>query len=348
MNSDDLILRSESYSPLTTKGSNLTAANFDDNNINIYKDLLALAFTEGVDAYSSSTEYDDTVNRFATYDGRTWQCIHYEPMTNITPSESAYWTEVFPAIMAHPKNQDTILDEGGDNEISAASIVAGLAVADATTDLGISSKTPTTFVVTSSTGANVTLPEATQKFAGLLGANDKVTLDNTSGTNSGDQSLASLGAEATANKVSTIDPDAVVADSFPTVQSVVDYVQSLLNTESFQAICSALDADLAVASTVGYFRVPYDIDISDINITVLTAPTDADITCDILADAVSILGTTELTIDDGETDSDDSAATPTLVTTQLTEGQIVTVDITQVGSTTAGKDLVFTMLASKS
>lgn len=61
------------------------------------------------------------------------------------------------------------------------------------TDLAIANRTATTLDVTSSTGADATVPQASITEAGLLIASDKVKLNNTSGTNTGDQTLASLG-----------------------------------------------------------------------------------------------------------------------------------------------------------
>lgn len=342
---DDLTLLTASYSPLTTKGSALDVSEHDDNFVFIRKDFESLSFTADVAAYDSGTTYDDTDNRFATNGGKTWQWINATPGSGVTPADGIYWQEVFPAIMAHPINRDTYLDKGGANEISAADIVAGLAAADATTNLGITTKTDETFKITSSTGADVTVPAATQKFAGLMVAADKIKVDQLSGTNTGDQTLESLGAEATANKATNFD---TLNDTlFPTVQAVATYIASLIRVESFQVICGTKGADIAVATGVGFFRVPYDFDATAVNITVLTAPTGDDITADVLLNGVSVLGTAELTIDATEFDSDNSAVSVTLVTTQWDKGDIITIDVTGVGATIAGKDLIFTVLGTK-
>ncbi len=58
------------------------------------------------------------------------------------------------------------------------------------TNLSIANKTATTFDIASDTGTDATVPQATITEAGLLIATDKVKLNNTSGTNSGDQDLS--------------------------------------------------------------------------------------------------------------------------------------------------------------
>ena len=227
-NTDDLILRGLTHAPLTTKGSNLTADDFDNNNINIYEDIVSLSQTLGVDAYDSGTTYDDTVNQFATYGNQLWQWVNASPGSAVTPVDGIYWQSVFPAILAHRKNSDTILAEGSSDEVTAAEIRAyidgGLTT---TTNLDITTKTANTFTITSSTGSDVVAPEATQTYAGLLGANDKVKLDQLSGANTGDQTLGSLGAEATANKAT--DFSTVNDILFPTVQAVETRVQEVTN-----------------------------------------------------------------------------------------------------------------------
>lgn len=60
------------------------------------------------------------------------------------------------------------------------------------TNLSIANKTSTTLDIASDTGSDATVPQATITEAGLLIATDKVKLNNTSGTNSGDQDLSGL------------------------------------------------------------------------------------------------------------------------------------------------------------
>lgn len=61
------------------------------------------------------------------------------------------------------------------------------------TNLSIANKTATTFDILSSSGTGATLPQASTTEAGLLIATDKVKLNNTSGTNTGDQTITLTG-----------------------------------------------------------------------------------------------------------------------------------------------------------
>lgn len=226
MNSDNLILRQTDYPPLVNKDDFLDNADFDSNMINIYDDLLALCLTNGVIAYDISTEYDDAVINYATYSGKLWKFVNAVPASNVTPgTNELYWLEVFPTEMAHRKNSDTILDEGGTNEVTASEIRAFIdAGLTSTTNLSLSEQTDVSLKINSSTGSDVTLLGATETTAGLLISDDKQKLNQLSGINSGDQTLESLGAEATANKV--IDFSVIDNVTFPTTEAVANKITS--------------------------------------------------------------------------------------------------------------------------
>lgn len=80
----------------------------------------------------------------------------------------------------------TSVNSAGETKVSIGGTITA-------TNLSIVNKTATTLDIASSTGNDATVPEATITEAGLLNATDKVKLNNTSGTNTGDQTLASLG-----------------------------------------------------------------------------------------------------------------------------------------------------------
>jgi hypothetical protein len=125
--------------------------------------------------------------------------------------------------LAHEKNKDTILDEGGTNETTVAEIRAFIdAGLTSTTNLSLSTKTGTSFKIESSTGADVTIPQANFREAGLLNATDKVKIDNITGINTGDQTLISLSGEDVTNKVTDF---TTINDSlYPTTQAVDTYL----------------------------------------------------------------------------------------------------------------------------
>lgn len=221
MNSDNLILRETTFPPLVNKKDFLNSAEFDANFINIYEDLVALCSTTGVIEFDEGTTYDDSINQFASFNGRLYRWIDPAPGAGVTPGTegaSEYWTEIFPTDLAHRKNSDEFLAEGTADEVSAAEIRAFIdAGLTTTTDLSITEKTGTSFKLNSSTGADVTIPAATSSEAGLLTAGDKVKLQRLSGTNTGDQTLGSLGAEAVSNKVT--DFSTLNDELYPSVQA---------------------------------------------------------------------------------------------------------------------------------
>jgi len=229
MNSENLILRTATHSPLTTKGTYLDVSDFDNNNINIYEDFVSLATSEEIADYNVGTTYDNTLVKYCTYNGRTYKYINASATTGNLPTNTSYFIEIFPTELAHQKNKDTILDEGGTNEVSASEIRSFIdAGLTSTTNLSISGHTANSLVINSSTGTDVTLPQATNYASGLLTATNKVKLDNLSGINSGDQTLASLNAEDVDNKAT--DFSVINNVKYPTTEAVDAYLSTQVPT----------------------------------------------------------------------------------------------------------------------
>lgn len=231
INTDTLVLRDTANPPLTNKQAVLDVNDFDQNLIKVYNDFLALSVTNSVDAYNASTVYDDTIVQYATFSGRTYKWINGTPGSGITPdTDPLKWLEVFPTELAHRKNSDLTLAEGTSDEVTAAEIRAyidgGLTT---TTDLSITTHTGTSLLLNSSTGADVTFSEANATQAGLLSATGWQQLQQTSGVNSGDQTLSSLGAEPAINKA--IDFSVVNDDLFPSVQAVQTQITAFSNNK---------------------------------------------------------------------------------------------------------------------
>jgi len=225
MNSDSIILRGTDNLPLTNKEDVLTITEIDSNFIAIYNDFVALSNAED-STLTFDVDRTYLVGEYATYDGRMW--VATEISTGVTPVEgSADWNDIFPTVLAHEKNKDTILDEGGVNETTVAEIRAFIdAGLTSTTNLSLSTKTATSFKIESSTGADVTIPQATSFEAGLLNATDKVKLDNTEGVNTGDQTLSSLNAEDLDNKAT--DFTTINDTLYPTTQAVDTYLTAVV------------------------------------------------------------------------------------------------------------------------
>lgn len=95
--------------------------------------------------------------------------------------------------------------------------------------------------------------------------------------------------------------------------------------------------DLAVGTTKAFVPIPFDMEITKVKAHVLTAPTGADLIIDINVNGTSIYTTqaNRPTIASGNTfveaDLPDSLS--------ISENDMVTIDIDQVGSTIAGSNL---------
>ena len=220
MNTDNLILRETDNAPLINKEDTLLSSEIDGNFINIYNDFIALSNAEDTTLiYDIDRSY--VIGEYATFDGKLWLAI--DDSTGVTPSFGLEWIDIFPTILAHEKNKDTILDKDGANETTVAEIRAFIdAGLTSTTNLSLSTKTATSFKIESSTGADVIIPQANKAEAGLLNATDKVKLGNLSGINSGDQTLVSLNGEDVDNKVN--DFTTIDAITYPTTEAVDAYL----------------------------------------------------------------------------------------------------------------------------
>jgi hypothetical protein len=248
MNSDNLILRQTDNLPLINKEDTLTSAEFDQNIIKIYNDLLANNYVSDTTlTFNSGTSY--VTGEYATYNGRLW--VATTESTGVAPTiDSIEWNDIFPSVLAHEKNKDTILDEGGTNETTVAEIRAFIdAGLTTTTNLSLSTYTGTSFKIESSTGTDVTLPEANVEDAGLLSATDKVKLNNTSGINTGDQTLESLSAEDATNKVT--DFTTINDTLYPTTQAVDTYLTAVVPDLVETFVGTLASQDLQQVTTEG-------------------------------------------------------------------------------------------------
>jgi hypothetical protein len=284
MNSDNLILRETNFSPLTNKNDFITNEDFDNNLINIYSDFVELCNTNYITAYSGATTY--SIGDFAVYDGKLWESVSDDDFANVTPgTDDLYWIDRFPTLLAHIKNSDTILAEGTSDEVTASEIRAFIdAGLTSTTNLSVTENTGVSLKINSSTGTDVTLTVANETIAGLLSSTDKIKLNNLSGVNTGDQTLASLGAEAVANKAT--DFDIINDELYPTTEAVSEYLTTGVATavESFIGDNYALKRlSIASAITTSRYLTQTDeskvIPLSGVGITapiVITLPNNTD------------------------------------------------------------------------
>ena len=80
---NDIILRSSSHSPLTTKGSELTYGELDGNFIELYDYLIAMNSDSGIAPYDNTATYNGT--EYVSYNGNIY--VHISA-TSTTQSSS--------------------------------------------------------------------------------------------------------------------------------------------------------------------------------------------------------------------------------------------------------------------
>lgn len=110
--------------------------------------------------------------------------------------------------------------------------------------------------------------------------------------------------------------------------------------------CSDETTDLSAATGVATFRMPYAMTLTDVRASVTTAPVGSTLIVDINESGSTILGT-KLSIDASEKTSE-TAATPAVISdSALADDAEITIDIDQVGSTTAGAGLKIWLIGTR-
>ena len=115
-----------------------------------------------------------------------------------------------------------------------------------------------------------------------------------------------------------------------------------LSTAPIQFYASDLATDLTVSTLLVEIPLPYSFVATEVRANVLEAPTGAKLICNIKKDGFSILSTL-LSIDDGEKTSLTASVPAVINFPTLENDKILTVEVTQVGSTIAGKGLFITI-----
>ena len=115
-------------------------------------------------------------------------------------------------------------------------------------------------------------------------------------------------------------------------------------TESFTiALSDEATTDIAVATDVVTFRMPYAFTVTDVRASCNTAPVGSTIIVDINESGTTILST-KLSIDASETTSTTAASAAVISDANIADDAEVSFDIDQVGSTTPGKGLKVTLI----
>lgn len=117
----DIILRSSSHSPLTTKGSELTYTELDGNFIEIYDAIASLNDVSGIEPFNISTTYTGT--EYVSYNGNVYVHISATPTTGVLPdTDPSKWQLTSTGALAHQQNKDTYLALGSASQVSATDL----------------------------------------------------------------------------------------------------------------------------------------------------------------------------------------------------------------------------------
>ena len=134
--------------------------------------------------------------------------------------------------------------------------------------------------------------------------------------------------------------DAVISSKIADGTITLADVSTAAKTECIMLACSdESTTDLAVATDIVKFIMPYNFTLTGISASVQTAPAGATLVVDVNEGGTTIMSSNKIVIDADETSTATAAQAPTLSDTSLSSGAIITVDIDQVGSGTAGKGL---------
>jgi len=125
---------------------------------------------------------------------------------------------------------------------------------------------------------------------------------------------------------------------------VAVYEEDVKPTESFIIACSDEATDLTTGTAKVTFRMPYSFIVTDVRANVNTAPTGSTIIVDINDGGTTIMSTNKISIDAGEKTSETAATQPTVTDSSLNDDAEITIDIDQIGSSTAGKGLKVTII----
>lgn len=137
---------------------------------------------------------------------------------------------------------------------------------------------------------------------------------------------------------STSDTDAITISSGGLVTFSAGTSGVTPQDESFIIACSDETTDLTTGTAKATFRMPYAFTVSAVRASVTTAPVGSTIVVDINEAGSSILST-KISIDASEKTSATAAIPPVISDTALADDAEITIDIDQVGSSTAGTGL---------
>ena len=115
------------------------------------------------------------------------------------------------------------------------------------------------------------------------------------------------------------------------------------NTTSFVVACSDETSDLVVGDDKAQIRLPFQFELTSISANVNTAPVGSTISIQVQEDGSDILST-PITIDVSETTSATAAVPPVISDSTLASNSIISIDLDQIGSSTAGTGLKINLI----
>lgn len=156
---------------------------------------------------------------------------------------------------------------------------------------------------------------------------------------------------STASMSFVVDEDTMSSDSatkVPTQQSVKAYVDTELSSQAevIGIACSDETTDLTTGTAKATFRMPFAMTLTAVRANVNTAPVGSTIIVDINESGTTILST-KLSIDASEKTSTTAASAAVISDSALADDAEITIDIDQIGSSTAGKGLKVWLIGTR-
>lgn len=131
--------------------------------------------------------------------------------------------------------------------------------------------------------------------------------------------------------------------SNPADNATIAVLKEFFRKQAIIIALTAPDGDAVAGTDIESFTMPYNFVCTGVRLECRTAPTGSTMEVDVNDDGASIF-TTVLSIDAGETSSDDAATAAVIGSTVIAAGSLVTFDMDQVGSTVAGAGVKITLL----
>ena len=125
-------------------------------------------------------------------------------------------------------------------------------------------------------------------------------------------------------------------------------VQDSSSTQAEVLVVAVSDetSDLTTGTGKVAFRMPYAMTLTEVRASVTTAPTSANLVCDINKSGTSILST-KLSIDATEKTSTTATTEAVISDSALADDSEITIDIDQVGSSVAGTGLKVYLIGNR-